>query len=284
MAWIPASVLVAALVFAALAACAPEPASPPAPAGSTATANVHVLPPLEMRGLGRERTVRIYLPPGYEEAQRRYPVVYMHDGQNLFDDATSFVGEWGVDETLNELATDGLEVIVVGIDHGAALRVSELSPWPHEYTEAAEGEAYLDFIVETVKPFIDTTYRTLPGREHTAIFGSSLGGLMSHYAVAVRGDVFSKAGIFSPSYPLSDEVYAFTRRNPPPPDTELYLLAGGREGAAVVESVVRMREVLREAGHDTGRLTIAIDPQGEHNEAFWARHFGPAVTALYQSP
>jgi predicted alpha/beta superfamily hydrolase len=98
---------------------------------STAGASVQLItPPLHMAGLGRERSIRVYLPPSYGKGKRRYPVLYMHDGQNLFDDATSFVGEWGVDESMDALAkSQGIEVIVVGIDHGQDKRISELSPW-----------------------------------------------------------------------------------------------------------------------------------------------------------
>lgn len=277
-----------ALVLTLVVACNPETsdtaASPERAVVSTAAENVHVLPPLPMPDLGRERRLRVYLPPGYDKASDRYPVVYMHDAQNLFDAATSYVGEWGVDETLNALATEGFELIVVGIDHGAELRIRELSPWPHEYADEAEGESYLDFVTDTVKPFIDARYRTLPGREHTAIFGSSLGGLMSHYAITSRGDIFSRAGIFSPSYPLTEAVYEHTRRNPPPSDARIYLLAGAREGSAVVESVARMRGQLHALGHDRSRLTIEIDPHGEHNEAFWGHRFGPAIRTLFATP
>src|SRR5206468_2794112 len=115
---------------------------------STAQPNVHVLAPLRMPGLERERTLRIYLPPGYEKTQRRYPVLYMHDGQNLFDAATSYAGEWGVDETLNELARSShLELIVVGIDNGDLKRMQELNPWDNEKYGAGEGREYMRFIV-----------------------------------------------------------------------------------------------------------------------------------------
>lgn len=284
---LPVTVLILVLLLlVSVVACTPNADPQPTEPSpfSTATENVHVLPPLRMRKLGRERHLRVYLPPGYDDAAKRYPVVYMHDAQNLFDAATSYVGEWGVDETLNALADDGFEIIVVGIDHGAELRISELSPWQHEYAEQAEGASYLEFVTATVKPFIDKRYRTRPEREHTAIFGSSLGGLMSHFAITSRGDVFSKAGIFSPSYPLTEAVFEYTQRNPPPPDTDIYILAGAREGQAVVDSVTRMHSELHALGHDSARLTVEIDPHGEHNEAFWGHRFGTAIRTLFAAP
>ena len=185
------------LVLIGCVALAAQVAAADAPRPSTALPNVHVLvPALEMPGLDRSRTLRVYLPPGYARASRRYPVIYMHDGQNLFDDATAYAGEWGVDETLDALAaTRGFEAIVVGIDNGGEQRMAELSPWPSKDVPKAEGEAYLGFITTIVKPFIDTVYRTEPGRRHTAIIGSSMGGLLSHYAINRRPDVFALAGV-----------------------------------------------------------------------------------------
>ena len=150
------------LPIAALAADMPATAGP----------GVRVLPPMTIPGLGRERTIRLYLPPGYDASTKRYPVLYMHDGQNLFDDATSYVGEWGVDEALDALAADGLELIVVGIDHGGEKRFNELSPVSHPRFGAGENRQYTDFVVNVLKPHIDATYRTRPEREHTGIMGS----------------------------------------------------------------------------------------------------------------
>ena len=150
--------------------------------GSTAAPNVHLLDAdFFMPQLNRSRRIMIYLPPDYETSQKRYPVLYMHDGQNLFDDATSFSGEWGVDESLNELHSQGdYGCIVVGIDNGGGLRIDELAPWLNtNYNEGGEGAQYMDFIVETLKPHVDANYRTFTGREFTAIMGSSLVGLIS---------------------------------------------------------------------------------------------------------
>ncbi|HEY8570154.1 alpha/beta hydrolase [Microbulbifer sp.] len=182
-----------------LGASAQLTAATPAATSSTAQANVQVMPAIAMDSLQRARTYRIYLPSGYEESDRRYPVLYMHDGQNLFDDATSYVGEWGVDESLNQLAqTCGLEVIVVGIDHGDKLRMTELNPYDNERFGSGEGNAYVDFLVKELKPRIDREYRTLADRDHTAIMGSSMGGLISNHAINRYPDIFGMAGFFLP--------------------------------------------------------------------------------------
>ena len=281
------------LAFAAtLAACstqAPVTAASAAPTArpSTAGPGVHVLAQrLAMPGLGRERTLRLYLPPSYESApQRRYPVIYMHDAQNLFDDATSFVGEWGVDEALDELArTRGFEAIVVGVDHGDDERTHELSPWTNPKYGPAQGEQYMAFVVDVVKPFIDARYRTQPGRDSTAIIGSSMGGLISHYALLRYPQVFGKAAIFSPSYWYSGEVYAQTTAHPWPRDTRTYFYIGEREGDESVPDVERMIALLGAQDHAARDITLHVAPGAEHNERAWRAEFPRAVAWLFDLP
>lgn len=250
----------------------------------TAQPNVQILENvLTIPGLDRDRTLRIYLPPGYEQGKKRYPVLYMHDAQNLFDDATSYVGEWGVDEHLNSLAeTDGLELIVVGIDNGQSNRNTELTPWANKRLGEPEGEAYTKFLVEVVKPYVDKNYRTKPGRKHTAIMGSSLGGLISHYAIYAYPKVFSKAGIFSPSYWVSEEAFSFTSDNPVPKNTRLYLLVGGQEGPVMANPMQRMYEFVKEQGHPAENISAKNQPEGKHNEAFWSSEFKEAIRWMFR--
>lgn len=251
---------------------------------STALPNVTVLEEsFEIPGLNRSRKVRVYLPPGYENSRRKYPVVYMHDAQNLFDDATSFVGEWGVDENLNELSESaGLNLIVVGIDNGQENRNTELTPWENERLGKPEGEAYMRFVVEVVKPYIDNEYRTKSGRKHTAVMGSSLGGLISHYAIYTYPRVFSKAGIFSPSYWVSEEVYAYTKSNPVPRNSRLYLLVGQKEGSMMYEQMDRMYAFIKEQGHPVENISAKTNPEGAHNEKFWRSEFKEAIKWLFE--
>ena len=253
----------------------------PAPT-STAQPNVHVMPAIEMSSLQRERTYRIYLPDGYQDSSKRYPVLYMHDGQNLFDDATSFVGEWGVDETLNQLAkTCGLELIVVGIDHGDKLRMTELNPYDNERFGRGEGDDYVDFLVKELKPKIDREYRTLAGREHTAIMGSSMGGLISNHAINRYPQSFGMAGIFSPSYWIAPQIFTASETNPSLPETRLYLLTGEQEGEEMREGHRKM-QVLLEARLPARNRYTELNPQGEHNEKFWRQEFPQAVSWLFQ--
>jgi len=275
-----------ATLLAVLVACAVPP-SPPAPATrpSTAGPGVHVLPErLAMPGLGRQRTLRLYLPPSYDTSPgRRYPVLYMHDAQNLFDEATSSYGhEWGVDETLDAFArTRGFEAIVVGIDHGGDERLHELSPWTNPKYGPAQGEQYMAFVVDVVKPFIDARYRTLPDRAHTALAGSSMGALESHYALLRYPQVFGKAAIFSPSYWYAGEVYAQTAAHPWPADTRVYFYIGGREGDESLPDVQRMLALL--ATHDGAAraVTLHVEPEREHDERAWRAEFPRAVAWLF---
>jgi predicted alpha/beta superfamily hydrolase len=254
------------------------------PRPHTAQPNVQVLAPLMIPGLDRQRTVRLYLPPSYANSKERYPVLYMHDGQNLFDAATSFLGEWEVDESLNSLAqARHLDLIVVGIDNGGEHRNLELAPFDNENGKA-EGDAYLAFIVEVVKPYIDAHYRTKSGRDDTGIMGSSLGGLISHYAICRYPDVFGKAGLFSPSYWYTAPIYAYTKAHPPRTDARLYFYAGGREGEHMVGDMQRMVTQLRAQGFPEALLSVRVAEDARHNEAAWRAEFPRAVGWLFGAP
>jgi len=254
------------------------------PRPHTAQPNVQVLAPMMIPGLNRQRTVRLYLPPGYADSKERYPVLYMHDGQNLFDAATSFAGEWEVDERLNSLAqTRPLELIVVGIDNGGDHRALELAPFDNANGKA-EGDAYLAFIVDVVKPYIDAHYRTKSGRADTGIMGSSFGGLISHYAICRYPDVFGRAGLFSPSYWYTAPIYAYTMTHPPRVDTRLYFYAGGREGAHMVEDMQRMVTQLRTQGFPEALLSVRVAEDARHNESAWRAEFPRAVEWLFGAP
>jgi predicted alpha/beta superfamily hydrolase len=258
---------------------------------STATRNVSVLPqPLAMPGLGRSRALRVYLPPSYERGDRRYPVIYMHDGQNLFDDASAYAGEWGVDEAMNELArTRGFEAIVVGIDNGRELRDQEMIPWPLPTQRIAEGAAYTAFVVETVKPWIDAHYRTLAGRETTAMVGSSYGALITHYALLHYPQTIGKAAILSPSYYVSNDIFEETAAHPWPSGTRTWFYIGGQEyldgkpgETENVPDVARMLSLLAGQQHLPSDIALSAEPRAHHNEAAWSKEFPRAIEWLFK--
>jgi len=275
----------ALLALGALLAGCSRLGSPAAPRPPSALPNVSVLPQrLNIPGLNRERTLRLYLPPSYAlQPERRYPVIYMHDGQNLFDDATSYAGEWGVDETLNELArTHGFEAIVVGIDNGLDKRMNELNPWPHPQFGVGEGEDYVSFIVDVVKPLIDRDYRTLRDAANTAVIGSSMGGLISDYAIHRHPGVFGKAGVFSPAYWTAPEMFRFAAERPLPPGARVYLYMGGGEGEQMVSNVQRMHSQLNGTLPAGASSVLRVVPGAPHNEGAWRRELPAALVWLFE--
>lgn len=250
----------------------------------TAADNVHILSEdFFMPQFNRDRRIWIYLPPDYETSQKNYPVIYMHDGQNLFDEATSFLGvEWKVDETLNTLAEESVEVpIVIGIDNGGLYRIDEYTPWANPTYGGGQGKLYTDFIIETLKLFVDENYRTLKERENTAIWGSSLGGLISFYAGLKYQDIFSKIGVFSPSFWFSDSVYLFAEEMGKQQDMRIFLMAGDQESGATVHDMQAMYDTLLNVGFTTDELNIKVVPNGQHNEFLWQQEFRETYLWLF---
>ena len=143
---------------------------------------LEVIPQVYSASLGNSRDILVYLPSSYAKTERRFPVLYMHDGQNLFDPNTSFAGEWGVDVALARAPRKGRRAIIVGIPNMGMERIREYSPFVDARSGGGLGDAYLDFLLGTVKPMIDERYRTQPEPRSTGIVGSSLGGLISAYA------------------------------------------------------------------------------------------------------
>lgn len=250
---------------------------------STAADNVSIMDEdFYIPQLDRNRRIWIYLPPDYEQSSLTYPVLYMHDGQNLFDAYTAFAGEWEVDETLNELAAEGINVpIVVGIDNGGNHRMDEYSAWVNPQYGGGEGDKYIRFIAETLKPHIDENFRTRPDAMNTAVMGSSLGGYISHYAVLQYSDVFSKGGLFSPSYWYSDSVWAFTGENGDHDSQKVYQIVGSEEGGTMVDDMNEMHELLSDHGFTSDNLVSKVVQGQGHNEAFWRSEFGEAYLWLF---
>jgi predicted alpha/beta superfamily hydrolase len=251
---------------------------------STAAENVIIMDEaFEMPQLNRTRRIWLYLPPDYEESNLDYPVIYMHDGQNLFDQYTSFAGEWEVDETLNKLFDQGYQVpIVVGIDHGGIYRTDELTPWNHPQYGGGQGNEYMAFVVETLKPYIDENYRTLPQREYTGIMGSSLGGLISTYGAMKYQDVFSKSGPFSPAYWINnDSIWDYISTMGMQQDIRFYQNVGAQEGSIYISEMYQMEDSLKEAGFQY--VSSKVIPGGEHNEQTWREDFEAAYLWLFNS-
>lgn len=261
----------------------------------TVVGTIKVLLGLYSPQLSNHRDILVYLPKSYKASQRRYPVLYMHDGQNLFDAATSFAGEWRVDETLKELAGQGIEAIVVGISNIGARRYQEYIPFPSPDLPDAAGDQYVAFVADTLKPIIDRDFRTQPGREHTGIMGSSLGGLISLYAFFRRPDVFGLVGAVSPSLRWGNEgIFPFVEAARFVPG-RVYLDVGTAEGAkpaagmpslpfsptGYVQQVRRMNALLVQKGYCPGENLLYVEEKGGiHHESAWARRLPNALQFL----
>ncbi len=260
----------------------------------TVVGNVQVLPDVESPQLNNQRDLLVYLPPSYEESTSRYPVIYLHDGQNLFDDATSFAGEWHVDETMEALSKQGIEAIIVGLPNNGEERLNEYSPFKDSKRGGGQGDLYLSFIVDTVKPIIDQSFRTLVEREHTGIMGSSMGGLISLYAFFRYPETFGFVGAMSPSLFFAKGAifdYADSAGYSP---GRIYMDAGTREygegrrwtsvpwrSRRYYASVRRMNRLLANKGYRPRRNLLYLEEKwANHEEAAWARRLPQALRFL----
>jgi len=218
------------------------------------------------------RTISVLLPASYHESATRYPVLYMHDGQNLFDAAIAYAGtEWQVDETLALLATEGIEAIVVGIDHAGEGRIAEYSPFG-----SGKGDLYLDWLFGLLKPHIDDHFRTLPQREQTFMAGSSMGGLISLHAMLTRPHLLGGVAALSPSLWVHRFAILDEARRADLAQARIYLDYGTRE-----QSALPMQRILLERGLvEGGQLHFVREEGGLHNEAAWARRLPDALRYL----
>jgi len=245
---------------------------PKEPKHSTASHNVQVIDTaFYIPQLGRHRRVWIYLPEGYATSGKKYPVLYMHDGQNLFDDATSAFGEWGVDEALDTLGKSGHEMIVVGIDNGASTRINEYSPYDMPKYGKGEGDKYVDFLVKTLKPFIDKHYRTKKDEENTFVAGSSMGGLISFYAILKYPKVFGGAGVFSPAFWVTPQLKNIEPKKAKKVKGKIYFYGGQQEGESMVPDMLAVFDQMRR--HSKAKMETVIRAEGKHNEPTWRAEF-----------
>lgn len=240
----------------------------------TASVNVHVVDTaFVIPQLNAKRKVWIYLPPSYSTSTKKYPVLYMHDGQNLFDEFTGGYGEWGVDELLDSLiAKGGKEYIVVGVDHGGSERLKEYNPYDSQYGKG-KGKAYVDFLVNNLKPYIDQHYRTKTDFKNTSIAGSSMGGLISMYAIATYPNVFGSAGIFSPAFWVGKAIETELKSKAKVLSKhKIYFVAGNLEGKMMISDMQTAYQIL-DPTKQNKNIKVLEKADGKHNEAFWRREF-----------
>ena len=244
---------------------------------STATSSVSTIDTIIfIPQLNKTRRIWIYLPSGYSKSNKKYPVIYMHDGQNIFDSYTSFAGEWKVDETVDELIKNGSKkAIIVAIDNGSENRLNEYTPFPNKEYGGGDGSKYMDFVVNTLKPYIDNNFKTLSDRDNTSIMGSSLGGLISFYGIMKYKSIFSKAVIMSPSFWYSNKIY-FIPSNSSKYPIELFFIAGDKESKTMLPNIEKMVEKLDKMKYPSESYKVKIIRDGKHNEKLWGGQFADA--------
>jgi predicted alpha/beta superfamily hydrolase len=241
------------------------------------------------------RFLRVWLPSGYDDsanAGRRYPVLYLNDGQNLFEAATSFTGvEWEVDETADRLIREGRipPLIIVGLDNAARSRIREYMPHRslHPILLRGQGSRYPNFLFKEVMPFIARNYRLAIGPENTGLGGSSLGALIALYTAAVRPGMVGHLLLESPSLWASNRQMIRASREVDSWPERIFLATGtaeaGREdrNRSVVDDVRELAGIMRRAGLDDRRLRVVIEEGATHHEASWARRFPEALGFLF---
>lgn len=231
--------------------------------------------------LDNARDIDIYLPPSYPRTRRRYPVVYMQDGQNLADSERAFAGTWNLESGIHELASRGIEAIIVGVPNMREARIREYSPFYDHRHGGGDGDAYLAFIERTVKPLVDRRFRTRPERDATGMFGSSMGALISLYAFFRAPETFGFTGAMSPSiWFASRGILPYIEKSGAPPG-RIYLDIGTHEGASTLRDVMHLVRVLERKGYlERETLVFTEEAGGHHDEAHWGRRLIPALEFL----
>jgi predicted alpha/beta superfamily hydrolase len=251
----------------------------------TLTGDVRTHEGFHSRYLEHDRTIIVYLPPGYDaQTADRYPVLYLHDGQNVFDRATSIGEEWHVDEAAQTLILAGeiQPLIVVGIYNTGVHRINEYTP-----TRGAEGGGhagdYGRMLVEELKPFVDATYKTLPSAASTAIGGSSLGGLLTMHLGLRYPTAFGRLAVMSPSVWWDDrEILREVEALPAKLPMRIWLDAGTAEGEQVIADARALRDALVAKGWVVGEDLAYLEAQGgEHNEQSWAARIDAVLKFLF---
>jgi predicted alpha/beta superfamily hydrolase len=226
----------------------------------------------------RRRDILVLVPPSYADTTASFPVVYMHDGQNLFDPATSHAGAWRVGRALDSLRRDGLEAIVVGIPNAGPNRIAEYSPFRDARIGGGEGDTYVTWLADEIRILVDAGFRTRRESSRTCVAGSSMGGLISLYALFSRPDVFGVAGAMSPALWFGRRAIFSWMEGRRTTGGRIYLDAGTAEGPQLLADVARLRDRLIDGGLRIGRdLRCVFERGGRHDEASWGGRLDDAL-------
>lgn len=238
----------------------------------------------EIPQLNKKRRIWALLPYDYETSAEHYPVLYLQDAQNLFNEKAQF-GNWEIDKKLAVMSQYGIgKIIVIAVEHAEKERIKEYNVG-HTVLGSGQGKQYIRFLTDTLKPFVDNHFRTMPGRGHTGIGGSSMGGLVSIFSGIMYPEVFGKLMIFSPSLWVVPKIKLSMLDVEEMQDTRVYLYAGGEESETMVEQVQRFKKRLlkKEGCTDKMKIRLSINPEGKHNETYWSDEFPKAIEWLFFS-
>ncbi len=237
----------------------------------------------EIPHLGATRKISALLPHDYYDSDRQYPVLYLQDGQNLFNPFAPY-GDWAIDKSMANMASVGYsDIIIIAVDHGEKERIKEYLPYDHPKFGHGKGKVYIQFMKEKLIPYVNNRYRTLTDYENTGIGGSSMGGLISLYAGLTEADIFGKMMIFSPSLWMSKKIFIEANAFKPLPKTKIYVYAGGKESKAHLPNVKKLESILIDKIHNAVLFDfeISVNDTGEHAEFYWGQEFPKAVKWLF---
>lgn len=238
----------------------------------------------EIPQLNKTRKVWALLPYDYEDSTERYPVMYLQDAQNLFNEKAQY-GNWEIDKKLAVMAEYKIgKIIIIAVEHADNERILEFNVG-NTVLGAGQGKKYIRFLTDTLKPFVDSNFRTKPEREHTGIGGSSMGGLVSIFSGIMYPEVFGKLMIFSPSLWVVPKIKLSFLDMEEAEDTRIYLYAGGDESATMIDHVKNFKKRLlkKDSLKDKMKIRLSINEQGKHNERYWSDEFPKAIEWLFYS-
>ncbi len=238
----------------------------------------------EIPQLNKTRRVWALLPHNYETSNAHYPVLYLQDAQNLFNEKAAY-GNWEIDKKLAVMSEYNIgNVIIIAVEHAEKERIKEYNVG-NTVLGIGQGKKYIRFLTETLKPFVDKNFRTKPDRASTGIGGSSMGGLVSIFSGIMYPEVFGKLMIFSPSLWVVPKIKLSILDMDEPEDTRIYLYAGGDESATMIDHVKKFKKRLlnKEGFVDKMKVHLSINLQGKHNESYWSDEFPKAIEWLYFS-
>lgn len=236
----------------------------------------------EIPQLNKKRKIWALLPYDYDKSTDKYPVLYLQDAQNLFNEKAQF-GNWEIDKKLAVMAEYNIgKIIVIAIEHAEKDRIKEYNVGK-TVLGMGQGKQYIRFVTDTLKPFIDNNFRTKPQREHTGIGGSSMGGLVSIFSGLMYPEVYGKLMIFSPSLWVVPKLNISNDFDEEAQDTKIYLYAGGDESATMIEHVKRFKKKMLKSEFITDKMKIklSINMEGKHSESYWSDEFPKAIEWLF---